>query len=124
MSVVTEFLLRIGPRSPIAFAVALLAALAAIFIQETTAALLGTELYFAAFFPAIVLVSLFAGVPAGTSTTAITIPIVWWEFLPPRFEFSTLTGADYHRFAIFLVLSGLAISACDLYREALGILRQ
>jgi hypothetical protein len=33
-------------------------------------------------------------------------------------------GDDYHRFAIFLVSSGLAISACSLYREALAILRR
>ncbi|WP_249791431.1 DUF4118 domain-containing protein [Bradyrhizobium sp. SRL28] len=81
-------------------------------------------LHFATFFVAIIGVSLLAGAPAGSSVAAIAIPSVWWEFLPPQFEFSPLNGDDYHRFAIFLVCSGLAISSCNLYREALAILRR
>jgi K+-sensing histidine kinase KdpD len=118
----TDFLLRLRPWSPSAFAVALFATIAASIVQEAVASL-GVALHFASFFLAIVVVSLFAGAPAGWCAAALAIPIVWWEFLPPQFEFSPLTPADYHRFAIFLVFSGLAISACNLYREALAILR-
>lgn len=119
----TNFLLRLRPWSPEAFAVALLATIAASIVQEAIASF-GIALHFAAFFVAIIAVSLLAGAPAGCSVAAIAIPIVWWEFLPPQFEFSPLNGDDYHRFAIFLVCSGLAISACNLYREALAILRR
>ncbi len=118
----TDFLLRLRPWSPTAFALALLATIAASVVQEAVASL-GVPLHFAIFFLAIIVVSLLAGAPAGTSAAALAIPIVWWEFLPPQFEFSPLTGADYHHFAIFLLFSALAISACNLYREALAILR-
>jgi len=119
----TDFLLRLRPWSSEAFVVALLATIAASIVQEAIATL-GVTLYFATFFVGIIVVSLLAGAPAGTSVAAIAIPIVWWGFLPPQFEFSPLNGDDYHRFAIFLVLGGLAISACSLYREALAILRR
>ena len=119
----TDFLLRLRPWSSEAFVVALLATIAASIVQEAIATF-GVTLYFASFFVAIIVVSLLAGAPAGTSVAAIAIPILWWGFLPPQFESSPLNGDDYHRFAIFLVLGGLAISACSLYREALAILRR
>lgn len=118
-----DFLLRLRPWSSKAFALALLATIAASVVQEAIASV-GVSLHFATFFVAIIAVSLLAGAPAGSCVAGITIPIVWWEFLPPHFEFSPLTGGDYHRFALFLVFSGLAISACNLYREALAILRK
>lgn len=118
-----DFLLRLRPWSSKAFALALLATLAASILQEAIVSV-GISLHFATFFVAIVAVSLLAGAPAGSCVAAIAIPVVWWEFLPPQFEFSPLNGEDYHRFALFLVLSGLAISACSLYREALAILRR
>jgi hypothetical protein len=34
---------------------------------------------------------LLAGVPAGTFTAGFTVPIVWWAFMPPQFEFNPLT---------------------------------
>jgi hypothetical protein len=118
-----DFLFRLKPWSPTAFAVALLATIAASFVQEAAASL-GISLHFAAFFPAIILVSLLAGAPAGAATAALAIPVIWWEFLPPQFEFSPLTGADYYRFEIFLLLSALGIFACNIYREALALLRR
>ena len=118
-----DFLLRLRPWSSEAFALALFATLAASIVQEAIASV-GVALHFATFFVAIIAVSLLAGAPAGSCTVAIAIPLVWWEFLPPQFEFSPLSGEDYHRFALFLVFSGLAISACSLYREALAILRR
>ena len=118
-----DFLLRLRPWSSEAFALALFATLAASIVQEAIASV-GVALHFATFFVAIIAVSLLAGAPAGSCTAAIAIPLVWWEFLPPQFEFSPLSGEDYHRFALFLVFNGLAISACSLYREALAILRR
>ena len=118
-----DFLLRLRPWSSEAFALALFATLAASIVQEAIASV-GVALHFATFFVATIAVSLLAGAPAGSCTAAIAIPLVWWEFLPPQFEFSPLSGEDYHRVALFLVFSGLAISACSLYREALAILRR
>jgi hypothetical protein len=118
----TDYLLKIRPWSPSSFAVALLALLLATSIQAVFASL-GTTLYFAPFFPAVFAASLLAGVPAGIFTAASTVPIVWWAFMPPQFEFNPLTPADYNSFVLFVLSSSLAIWISHLYREALVILR-
>src|SRR6476620_11433964 len=82
-----DLLLRLRPWSSKAFALALLATLAASLLQEAIVSV-GVSLHFATFFVAIIVVSLLAGAPAGSCVAAIAIPIVWWEFLPPQFEFS------------------------------------
>ncbi|MDE2068872.1 MAG: DUF4118 domain-containing protein [Bradyrhizobium sp.] len=119
----TNYLFRIRPWSLASFAVALLALLLAISMQAVFASL-GTTLYFAPFFPAIFAASLLAGVPAGISTAASTVPIVWWAFMPPQFEFNPLTPADYNSFVLFVLSSSLVIWISHLYREALVILRE
>ena len=68
--------------------------------------------------------SLLAGAPAGTFAALLTIPIVWWAFMPPHFEFNPLTAADYDRFAVFLLVSALMICFSHLYREALALIRK
>jgi K+-sensing histidine kinase KdpD len=117
-----DYLFRVKPWSLSAFALALLALL----IATTTQAILasfGTTLYFATFFPAILAASLLAGAPAGIFAAALAIPIVWWAFMPPYFEFNPLTPADCNSLVLFLLSSSLMIWISHLYREALVILR-
>jgi len=118
----TDYLLRLRPWSLPAFGAALIAVLFAATMQEILLSF-GTTLYFVAFVPAILVVSLLGGAPAGTFATLLTIPIVWWAFMPPYFEFNPLTVADYNSFFLFLLSSALAIWLSKLYREALVILR-
>jgi K+-sensing histidine kinase KdpD len=80
---------------------------------------LGATFYFATFFPVVMLASILAGVPAGAFAALLTIPIVWWAFLPPAFEFNPLTPADYSDFTMFLLCSALLIWFAQLCREAL-----
>jgi K+-sensing histidine kinase KdpD len=116
-------ILRVRPWSPSAFLAAVLAIALAASIQEMFV-ILGATLYFATFFPAILVASLLAGAPAGVFATLLTIPIVWWAFMPPYFEFEPLTADDYHRFAMFALGSALMISFANLYREALILFRK
>ena len=118
-----KVILRVRPWSPSAFVAALLAIALAASIQEMFA-VFGAKLYFAAFFPAILIASLFAGAPSGIFATLLTIPVVWWAFLPPYFEFQPLTSDDYHRFAMFALGSALMISFANLCREALILFRK
>ena len=119
----TEYILRLRPWSPLAFlSAAVILALAAS-IQEMLV-LLGTPLCFAAFFPAILLASLLAGAPAGIFAMLLTVPIVWWAFMPPYFEFNPLTAVEYDRIVMFLLGSSLVISFANLCREALVLLRK
>ena len=119
----TDYLFRLRPWSLSAFGAAFVAVLFAATMQEIFASF-GTTLYFVAFIPAILVASLLGGMPAGTFAALITIPIVWWAFMPPHFEFNPLTPADYDRFAVFLLVSSLIISFCHLVREALGLIRR
>ena len=113
----TNYLPRLQPWSPAAFAAAFAAVVFAATMQEIFASF-GTLLYFAGFIPAILVASLLGGAPAGTFAAALTIPIVWWAFMPPHFEFNPLTAADYDRFATFLLFSAVMICFSHLYREA------
>ncbi len=116
-------ILRVRPWSPSAFLAAVLAITLAASIQEVFA-IFGAKLYFASFFPAVLVSSLVAGAPAGVFVTLLTIPVVWWAFMPPYFEFEPLTADDYHRFAMFALGSALMISFANLYREALILFRK
>ena len=118
----TDCLLGLKPWSLSAFVVALLAVVVAATTQEALT-LLGATLHFAAFLPAILAASLLAGVPAGAFAATLTIPIVWWAFIPPHFEFNPLTAADYNSFFLFLLLSSLEIWFSCLTREVLLISR-
>ena len=119
----TDYILRLKPWSPWAFLAALLAVVLAATMQEVFASL-GARLYFTAFFPAILAASLLAGAPAGIFAALVSIPVVWWAFMPPHFEFNPLTAADYDSIAVFLLCSSLVIAFSHLYREALAILRK
>jgi hypothetical protein len=114
------YILRLRPWSFSAFMAAFLAVVFAATMQEVLASF-GATLYFAAFFPAILMASLLGGAPAGIFAALLAIPIVWWAFMPPTFEFNRLTPEDYDSFSIFLLCSSLLICFSHLYREALAI---
>jgi hypothetical protein len=118
-----DVILRVRPWSPSAFVAAVLAIVIAASVQEMFA-VMGAKLYFASFFPAILVASLLAGAPAGIFATLLTIPVVWWAFMPPYFQFQPLATDDYHRFAMFVLGSALVISFANLYREALVLFRK
>jgi len=82
----------------------------------------GIELYFAVFLPAVFLAALFAGPPAGVLVVVITVPWVWWAFIPPILEFSTLTPADINAITAFLFSSLFLIFLADVCRAAVRLL--
>lgn len=114
----TPGILRLKPWSPAAFMVALFVVGAAVVLRILLDQL-GATLYFATFLPAVLFASLLAGVPAGACAALLAIPIVWWAFMPPVFEFSSLTLSDYNSFTLFLLGSTLLIWFAQLCREAL-----
>ena len=84
----------------------------------------GIELYFAVFLPAVFFAALFAGLPAGVLVVVITVPWVWWAFIPPILEFSTLTPADINAITAFLFSSLFLIFLADVYRAAVRLLNR
>jgi K+-sensing histidine kinase KdpD len=119
----TEYLLLLRPWSLPAFAAAFTAVMFAATMQEIIASF-GTTPYFAGFVPAILVAGLLGGAPAGTFATLLSIPIVWWAFMPPHFEFNPLTAAEYDSFAVFLLVSSLIVCFSHLFREALDLIKK
>jgi branched-subunit amino acid ABC-type transport system permease component len=113
----SELVFGLRPWSISAFSLAL-SLLAAAIAARMLLSLLGVNFYFGTFLPAILAAAFFAGIPSGIFAAALSIPIVWWMFLPPPFVFSTLTVADYNQFAEFLLVSTLLIWFAHLCRQA------
>jgi hypothetical protein len=78
---------------------------------------LGARLYFAGFLPSIFVVGVLAGAPAAVFAILLTIPLVWWAFMPPFFEFSPLTSAYADSINLFLLFSMLLTGLADLCRQ-------
>jgi K+-sensing histidine kinase KdpD len=112
---------KVHPWSAGAFALGLSVVFAATAIQ----ALLfhfGIELYFATFLPAVFLAGLLAGVPAAALVVVVTVPLVWWAFIPPYFEFQPLIADHVDAITMFLLLSLLMIFLADGCRAAIALL--
>ena len=82
----------------------------------------GAKLYFAAFLPGLFVLALVAGVPTAALAALLTIPLVWWAFMPPFFEFNSLTSAHADSIKLFCLLAVLVIGLADLCRETMAII--
>lgn len=112
---------RVRPWSPAAFAFGLFAVVTATAIQALLAKF-GIELYFATYLPAVFFAALLAGPPAAAVVVMITVPLVWWAFIPPMFEFSSLNAADINAITMFLFISLFLICLADGCRAAVALL--
>ena len=81
----------------------------------------GAKLYFATFLPSLFVLCLVAGAPAAIFAALLTVPLVWWAFIPPVFEISPLTAADVDSINLFFLLAVLLIGLADLCRKAMAI---
>jgi len=120
---IAEFTQLIRPWSMAAFAVAFLALAGATAVRSIFAHF-GATLYFATYFPVILIVSLFAGVPAGVLTAVTALLVVWWAFIPPYYSFNPLQANDYANFLLYGVSTMLIIGLSHLYRTTLIALLQ
>jgi hypothetical protein len=115
-----SFVPQLRPWSWQAFALAFVMVLASAVIQGACVAL-GAKLYFAAFLPAIFIVGIAAGVPAAAFAILLTIPLVWWAFIPPFFAFEPLTMAHVEAINLFFLFSTLLAGFADLCRQTMLI---
>ena len=112
---------RVRPWSAAAFALGLFAVVAATAIQALLARF-GIELYFATFLLAVFFAALLAGPPAAALVVMITVPLVWWAFIPPMFEFSSLDASDINAITMFLFISLFLILLADGCRAMVALL--
>lgn len=114
---------RVRPWSWQAFLFGFAAVAVSAMLQGCFCVALGAQLYFAAFVPSIFLVGIVAGAPAAAFAALLTIPLVWWAFMPPVFEFSPLTSAaDADSINLFILMAVLLIGLADLCRETIAII--
>lgn len=114
-----NFVLRLRPWSFSAFSSAFVAVGISTALRMMLAEF-GATLYFATYFPAVLVVSVLAGVPAGVLSVALTTMVVWWAYIPPSFEFGPLRGNDYANIATFCISAGLIILLAHVYRKTLA----
>jgi two-component sensor histidine kinase len=120
---IAEYTQLIRPWSLEALAFALLALVGATAVRAIFAHF-GATLYFATYFPIVLVVSVFAGVPAGTITAVLSLLVVWWAFIPPYYAFSSLHTSDFANFLLYGISSALIIWLSHLYRTTLSALLQ
>lgn len=113
----------IRPWSWQGFVLSFIVIMASSLVQAACVAL-GAQLYFAAFLPAIFVVGLLAGVPAAAFAILLVIPLVWWAFMPPLFQFSMLTRTDAESVKLFFLLGVLVAGVADLCRQMIVIVRR
>ena len=83
---------------------------------------LGAKLYFATFLPSLFVLGLVAGAPAAIFAALLTVPVVWFAFMPPVFEITPLTAADADSINLFFLVAVLLIGLADLCRKAMAII--
>lgn len=112
---------RVRPWSWQAFVLgfAIVAASAAV---QGICVMLGAKFYFATFLPSIFVVGILAGAPAAVFAAVLTVPVVWWAFIPPFFQFNPLNSANTDAINLFFLLAVLLIGLADLCRETMAII--
>ncbi len=114
--------LRLRPWSAGAFLLGLFVLIASTSLQALFVAF-GAKPYFAAFFPAVFAAGFLAGTPAAVFVALFAVPLVWWIFMPPVFEFNPLTLAHIDAINLFFLLSVLLIFLADVCRQTVAVLR-
>ncbi len=114
--------LRLRPWSAAAFLLGLSVLAASTSLQALFVAF-GAKPYFAIFFPAVFAAGFLAGMPAAVFVAVLAIPLVWWGFMPPYFEFNPLTMAHIDAIKLFSLLSVLLIFLADVCRQTIAVLR-
>ena len=112
---------RVRPWSWQAFLLGFFVVAASAALQGVCVAL-GAKLYFATFLPSLFVLGIVAGVPAAVFAALLTVPVVWWAFMPPFFEIAPLTSADADSINLFFLIAVLLIGLADLCRKAMTII--
>ena len=86
-----------------------LACVAVAVVARALLGLIGSTLYFATFFPAVLICALIGGRTAGLLAIPLSIIAVWWVFIPPAFTFGQLTSVNVANFVLFALSSLLVV---------------
>jgi two-component sensor histidine kinase len=118
-----SWVLRIRPWSLHALLLALLSLVVSTGLKMIFAQF-GATLFFATYFPGVLVVAVFAGVPGAVLVTAVTTVIVWWAYFPPAFQSGQLSGTQIANLASFWLSAALIIWFSHIYRMTVASLVQ
>ncbi|MEH2510686.1 two-component sensor histidine kinase [Nitrobacteraceae bacterium AZCC 1564] len=99
---------RIEPGFAGSLALALVCVAVAV-VARVLLGLIGSTLYFATFFPAILICTLIGGRTAGLLAIPLSIVAVWWAFIPPAYSFGPLTSVHLANITLFALSSLLVV---------------
>lgn len=86
-----------------------LVCVAVAFLARTLLGVIGSTLYFASFFPAVLICALIGGRIAGLLAIPLSIVAVWWAFIPPAYSFAPLNSVNLANFILFGLSSLLVV---------------
>ncbi|HEX4407852.1 MAG TPA: HWE histidine kinase domain-containing protein [Xanthobacteraceae bacterium] len=111
---------------PFSFAALLLVVvcLAAATLLRLGFGLIGVNVPFGTYYPAVLIAALIAGWPAGAGIIIGAVIIAWWAFIPPLFEFSPLTRTQVANFGLFVFSSGCVVGLAQWHRDVVRRLRR
>lgn len=115
-----RYAVRLPPASPEAFLLAAAAVTVSSAIMFFFAKVLGANVYFAPYIPAVLIVSMFAGVFAATFATVVSALVVWWTCFPPSSSFGPLTTSNLSNLGLFALGAGMMIWLGHVFRSALS----
>jgi two-component sensor histidine kinase len=69
----------------------------------------GATLYFATFYPAMLIAALYGGAVSGALVALAASVYVWWALMPPFYEFGPLNASAFSNFVLFGVAATLII---------------
>jgi K+-sensing histidine kinase KdpD len=119
----TRLVRDIPPYSLRALSIAVACFLGALVFQLALHSL-GGSLLFAAFYPAVLVAGLIAGVPPGMFVMVGSLLTAWWAFIPPKYAFFPLTPTQQVDLAAYMLASGCVLTVTALYRQSLSRLRK
>jgi two-component sensor histidine kinase len=99
---------RVEPGFAGSLALALVCVAVAI-LARTLLGVIGSTLYFASFFPAVLICALIGGRTAGLLAIPLSIVAVWWAFIPPTHSFGPLNSVNLANFILFGLSSLLVV---------------
>ena len=105
------------PGSPAAVAFAIICVAVATALQWAVDLISPDVTPFAFYYPAILVVVLVGGSAAGVLATLTSGLVVWWAFLPPRFQWNSLTTEQVVNVGLFVAAAALIIWVATRYRS-------
>ena len=113
---------RLRPNSVRAYLFAVLCVAVAT-VARLAVGLLGANLPFATYFPAVVVCALLAGYQAGLATVVLSALVVRWAFMPPAFTFEPMSFSQWTDLALFIACALPIVWVAHRYRVAVDRLR-